>query len=63
MADGEPDQNYIAKCRIGALKYGLVLHVPPRPGASWWYPGSTLLLCYTRTAAPVEFLPENDHHI
>jgi hypothetical protein len=41
-----------------ALERGLHAHVPPRLKASWYYPGATLIVCYTRPHVIVRWLPE-----
>jgi hypothetical protein len=40
-----------------AAEHGLVAHHPPRPRASWYYPGSARLVCYTRPGVAVTWLP------
>jgi hypothetical protein len=39
-------------------RFGLVLHVPPQPTASLWYPGATLFLLLTEPDVTVRWLPE-----
>jgi hypothetical protein len=56
---GQPYHTDTADARTVAAKIGLVLHVPPKETASWWYPGWTRFFCFTRPeAACVQFLPE-----
>jgi hypothetical protein len=56
---GQPYNTDIADARANAAKIGLVLHVPPKETASWWYPGSTRFFCFTRPeVVSVQFLPE-----
>jgi hypothetical protein len=50
------------KARALARHYGLALHMPPNPGASWHCPGvgGTLFFVFTRPGTAVRFLPEQE---
>lgn len=41
-----------------ARQYGLECHLPPRPTASIYYPGSTLFIVFTAPGTEVRWLPE-----
>jgi hypothetical protein len=46
-----------AKAADYATEVGLQTHVPPIPRASWYYPGRTILVCYTRPGSvPIQWL-------
>ena len=56
---GQPYNTKPDEARAVAAEINLALHVPPNLTASWWYPGWTRFLCFTRPAvARVQFLPE-----
>ena len=42
-----------------ARENGMVAHMPPVPGASWYYPARCIVVCYTRLdITTVQWLPE-----
>jgi len=53
----EPYQADIPRLRHALEQHGLVVHVPPNPRASFWYPGHTLFLVITRSDTKIDWLP------
>jgi hypothetical protein len=55
----QPYNTDLDQARELAAEIGLALHAPPKPTASWWYPGWARFFCLTRPGhAAVRFLPE-----
>ncbi len=54
----ETSDEQAAAEQVFAAEHGLVAHHPPNPRTSWYYPGSTRLVCFTRPGIAVTWLPE-----
>jgi hypothetical protein len=52
------DDEVIEDATAFARQHGIAVQQPPQALASWYYPGQTTLLCYTRANTRVNWLPE-----
>jgi hypothetical protein len=60
---GQPYNTDLAKARVMATRIGLDVHAPTMLTASWWFPGWTRFLCFTRPGTTVLFLPDQQQAV